>query len=80
MADEPEQPEGVEFVDPCITLADGGCWISDPDALDPDMECGAGVIAVQFSVERGLWYMTATGRKWVSAEGKKSPVRALTKT
>jgi hypothetical protein len=50
MADEPENPEDelgeVEFVDPCISLNDGECWVSDPDALDPAAECGAGVIAV----------------------------------
>lgn len=83
MADEPEDEElgQVEFVDPCVSLSDGDCWVSAPDALDPETECGAGVIAVQWSAERGLWYMTAANRKWVNAEqaakrGKLSTIRA----
>lgn len=74
MIDEPEQPDDeelgqVEFVDPCVCLGDGECWVSDPDALDPSAECGAGVIAVQFR-EGALWYMTAQDHKWVNAEHK----------
>jgi len=76
MTDEPEQLDDempdVEYVDPCVQLGDGECWISDPDALDPAAECGAGVIAVQFR-EGALWYMTAQDHKWVNAEHKASP-------
>jgi hypothetical protein len=80
MADEPEV-EQEEFIPADFTLGDGECWISTPDALDPDMECGAGVIAVQYR-DGGLYYMTAEARKWVNAEtpAKKSAVRSISKT
>jgi len=39
MTDEPEQPDDetpdTEYVDPCISIGDGECWIADADLLIP---------------------------------------------
>lgn len=73
MADE-STDEGGEYVDPCIALGDTACWIADPELLIPTDEDATGddqIVAVQFSIDRGLWYLTRKERWWHNAETKK---------
>lgn len=82
MTDEPDDElgeVGVELESQELHLADGECWVIDPECLDPAIE-SEGVIAVQYR-ESGLYYMTAQARKWVSAEvppkGKRSGLSTI---
>lgn len=83
MTDEPDDDElgeiAVELESQELHLADGECWIIDPECLDPDTE-SEGVIAVQYR-EGGLYYMTGQAHKWMNAEtqtkGKRGDVRAI---
>jgi hypothetical protein len=62
MTTEPEEEE----LDCSILLADGDCWIADPDLLDPAIEWD-GVLAIQFK-DGGLWWLSAKTRKWANVE------------
>lgn len=46
MTGEPEQPEDeapeTEYVDPCICIGDGECWIADADLLIPSADDAVG--------------------------------------
>lgn len=82
MTDEPDDELGeigVELESQELHLADGECWVIDPECLDPSTE-SEGVIAVQYR-DGGLYYMTALARKWVNAEapskGKRSDLRTI---
>ena len=82
MADEPDDELGeiaVELESQELHLADGECWIIDPECLDPGTE-SEGVIAVQYR-EGGLYYMTGRLRKWTNAEAqakaKRNDVRVI---
>ena len=57
----PELGTGVEMseeveVERTFPLSDGDCVVLDPDYLDPACEA-EGVLAIQWSVERGLWVL-----------------------
>lgn len=60
-----------------VYLADGQCWVSDPDALDPASGV-PGVIAIQFR-DGGLYYMDGETRRWHNAEAAEpgKPARKL---
>lgn len=82
MTDEPDEELGeigVELESQELHLADGECWVIDPECLDPATE-SEGVIAVQYR-DGGLYYMTGQTHKWVNAEaqarGKRSDLRTI---
>ena len=73
------ETEPEEEIDLSICLADGDCWIADPDYLDPACEWD-GVLAVQFK-DGGLWWLSAKTRKWANVEDVAKPapgIRRLT--
>jgi hypothetical protein len=41
-------------------LSDGECMVFDAEYLDPETE-SVGVLAVQFSLDRGLWVLMGRG-------------------
>lgn len=62
---DPELSDEEELVELNeVYLADGQCWVLDPDAMHPE---GETVIAMQFR-DGGLYVMGAETRRWVSAE------------
>lgn len=46
MTNEHEQPEDesseTEYVDPCICIGDGECWIADAELLIPSVDDAVG--------------------------------------
>ena len=72
--EEPEEEVGAEAE---IYLADGQCWIADPEYLAHDSGVG-GVIAIQFR-DGGLWYLDGETRKWLNVEASEQgkPARKL---
>lgn len=54
-----------------IQLAEGECWVYDPEflALDSGVK---DVLAVQFT-GGALWYLDGATRKWISAEKPAEP-------
>lgn len=64
MSGEPGDTEGpgIEFAveDASVLLHDGSCWVEDPEYLDRSLEA-QGVLAMQFSLDRGLWILFGEG-------------------
>ena len=73
MTDEPDDELEMEFVPECeVVLHDGQCWVLDPAYLHPDSEA-EGVLALQYTVEAGLWYLDGESRQWVQVGAKGKP-------
>ena len=55
MTDEPEVDDERPFL-----LSDGDCMVLDPEYLDAEAQA-VGVLAIQWSVDRGLWALVGRG-------------------